>query len=65
MYNSGLGAALAVTHFSPLSARPSAIFNFWHNISGPLLQRFGEESLINKFNEALWTCFPKGLFYCL
>lgn len=37
MQNSGLGAALAVAHFSPLSAVPSAIFSVWHNISGPLL----------------------------
>ncbi|KAB7667768.1 bile acid:sodium symporter family protein [Bacillus sp. B1-b2] len=37
MQNSGLGAALAVAHFSPLSAVPSAIFSVWHNISGPIL----------------------------
>ncbi|KZE69008.1 sodium transporter [Fictibacillus phosphorivorans] len=37
MQNSGLGAALAIAHFSPLSAVPSAIFSVWHNISGPLL----------------------------
>jgi bile acid:Na+ symporter, BASS family len=37
MQNSGLGAALAVAHFSPLAAVPSAIFSVWHNISGPLL----------------------------
>lgn len=40
MQNSGLGAALAVAHFSPLAAVPSAIFSFWHNISGPLLATF-------------------------
>ncbi|HEY4554529.1 MAG TPA: bile acid:sodium symporter family protein [Bacillaceae bacterium] len=37
MQNSGLGAALAAAHFSPLAAVPSAIFSVWHNISGPLL----------------------------
>ncbi len=44
MQNSGLGAALATAHFSPLAAVPSAIFSVWHNISGPivatLFQRF-------------------------
>ncbi|PLT30790.1 bile acid:sodium symporter family protein [Peribacillus deserti] len=37
MQNSGLGAAIATAHFSPLSAVPSAIFSVWHNISGPIL----------------------------
>ncbi len=39
MQNSGLGAALAKTHFAldPVTAVPSAIFSFWHNISGPIL----------------------------
>jgi len=36
MQNSGLGAALATAHFSPLAAVPSAIFSIWHNISGPI-----------------------------
>ncbi|MGX9132953.1 bile acid:sodium symporter family protein [Rummeliibacillus sp. JY-2-4R] len=40
MQNSGLGAALALAHFSPLSAVPSAIFSVWHNISGPLLATY-------------------------
>ncbi|KOO49946.1 bile acid:sodium symporter family protein [Viridibacillus arvi] len=40
MQNSGLGAALAVAHFSPLAAVPSAIFSVWHNISGPLLATY-------------------------
>lgn len=40
MQNSGLGAALAAAHFSPVAAVPSAIFSFWHNISGPLLATF-------------------------
>lgn len=37
MQNSGLGAAIASAHFSPLSAVPSAIFSVWHNISGPIV----------------------------
>ncbi|MBV7435370.1 bile acid:sodium symporter family protein [Cardiobacteriaceae bacterium TAE3-ERU3] len=37
MQNSGLGAALASAHFSPLAALPSALFSVWHNISGALL----------------------------
>lgn len=39
MQNSGLGAALAAVHFkaNPLIAVPSAVFSFWHNISGPIL----------------------------
>ncbi|QUS35266.1 bile acid:sodium symporter family protein [Falsirhodobacter algicola] len=37
MQNSGLGAALATAHFSPLAAVPSAIFSVWHNISGALI----------------------------
>lgn len=37
MQNSGLGATLALTYFSPIAAVPSAIFSIWHNISGPIL----------------------------
>lgn len=37
MQNSGLGSALAMAHFAPIAAVPSAIFSVWHNISGPLL----------------------------
>ncbi|MBO8164965.1 MAG: bile acid:sodium symporter family protein [Brevibacillus sp.] len=37
MQNSGLGAALASAHFSPLAAVPSALFSVWHNISGPIV----------------------------
>lgn len=40
MQNSGLAAALAATHFSPVAALPGAIFSVWHNISGPLLATF-------------------------
>lgn len=40
MQNSGLGASLAATHFDPISAVPSAIFSFWHNISGPILTTY-------------------------
>lgn len=47
MQNSGLGAALASAHFSPLAAVPSALFSVWHNLSGPLLatvfRRMGNE----------------------
>ncbi len=32
MQNSGLGAALASAHFSPLAAVPSAVFSVWHNL---------------------------------
>lgn len=39
MQNSGLGVALATVHFAtmPLAALPSAIFSFWHNVSGPIV----------------------------
>lgn len=40
MQNSGLGAALAAAHFSPITAVPSAVFSVWHNISGSLLASF-------------------------
>lgn len=37
MQNSGLGSALAIAHFAPIAAVPSAVFSVWHNISGPIL----------------------------
>lgn len=40
MQNSGLAAALATAHFSPITAVPSAIFSVWHNISGPLVATY-------------------------
>ena len=42
MQTSGLGVAVAATHFaaSPLTALPSAIFSLWHNISGPALATY-------------------------
>lgn len=40
MQNSGLGAALATTYFSPLAAVPSAIFSVWHNISGAMIATY-------------------------
>ena len=40
MQNSGLGAALANAHFSPVAAVPSAIFSVWHNISGALIANY-------------------------
>lgn len=46
MQNSGLGAALAALHFkaNPLIAVPSAVFSFWHNISGPILAMYFSRS---------------------
>ena len=38
--NSGLGAALATAHFNPIAAVPSAVFSFWHNVSGPILANY-------------------------
>ena len=40
MQNSGLGAALATAHFNPIAAVPSAVFSFWHNVSGPILAHY-------------------------
>jgi len=40
MQNSGLAAALATAHFSPVAALPGAIFSVWHNISGPSLATY-------------------------
>lgn len=39
MQNSGLGVALANAHFAamPLAALPSAVFSFWHNVSGAVI----------------------------
>ncbi len=37
MQNSGLAVALAMAHFSPLSALPGALFSLWHNLTGPVL----------------------------
>ncbi|MGF7452972.1 bile acid:sodium symporter family protein [Pasteurella bettyae] len=38
MQNSGLGAALATNVLvNPAAAVPSAVFSFWHNVSGPIL----------------------------
>lgn len=37
MQNSGLSVALAVTHFSTLTALPGALFSIWHNLSGAVL----------------------------
>lgn len=54
MQNSGLGAALAAVHFkaNPLIAVPSAVFSFWHNISGPILamifSRMDDKSIPHK-----------------
>lgn len=40
MQNSGLGTALATAHFNPIAAVPSAVFSFWHNVSGPILANY-------------------------
>jgi bile acid:Na+ symporter, BASS family len=52
MQNSGLGAALASTYFSPVAAVPSAIFSVWHNISGAVLANYfasrEDERILNK-----------------
>ena len=40
MQNSGLGASLATAHFNPIAAVPSAVFSFWHNVSGPILANY-------------------------
>ena len=40
MQNSGLGVALAIKYFTPLTALPGALFSIWHNISGSLLAAF-------------------------
>lgn len=53
MQNSGLGAALAAAHFSPLAAVPSAIFSFWHNISGPLLATYWARKADRKERKAV------------
>jgi BASS family bile acid:Na+ symporter len=37
MQNSGLGVAIAKSHFGVIAALPSAIFSAWHNISGSVL----------------------------
>jgi BASS family bile acid:Na+ symporter len=44
MQNSGLGVALASTHFGELAALPSAMFSVWHNISGSALARWWRRS---------------------
>lgn len=46
MQNSGLGAALAAAHFSPLAAVPSALFSVWHNLSGALLSTRLQEPVV-------------------
>lgn len=40
MQNSGLAVALALQHFSSLSALPGALFSIWHNISGALISSY-------------------------
>lgn len=52
MQNSGLAAALATTHFSPVAAVPGAIFSVWHNISGSLAANFMKRMKGQKDKEA-------------
>lgn len=40
MQNSGLGATLALTFFTPMTALPAALFSVWHNLSGSMLATF-------------------------
>jgi BASS family bile acid:Na+ symporter len=40
MQNSGLGVALATTHFNPLAALPSVWGAIWHNITGPIIATY-------------------------
>jgi bile acid:Na+ symporter, BASS family len=40
MQNSGLGVVLANLHFTKMVALPSAVFSFWHNVSGTLLANY-------------------------
>lgn len=37
MQNSGLGVALAMKYYGPLTALPGALFSIWHNLSGSAL----------------------------
>jgi BASS family bile acid:Na+ symporter len=51
MQNSGLGASLATSFFTPLTALPSALFSLWHNLSGiALVQRWSRDSPRHKSN---------------
>lgn len=47
MQNSGLGVALATTHFGPLAALPSALAAVWHNISGPVIASIWSKKKVN------------------
>ncbi|KAA6451812.1 bile acid:sodium symporter family protein [Bacillus swezeyi] len=51
MQNSGLGAALATAHFSPLSAVPSAVFSVWHNLSGSWLATYWSKKIKKQEND--------------
>ena len=51
MQNSGLGASLATTYFSPATALPSAVFSVWHNISGPLLATIWSQKPVNESSD--------------
>lgn len=51
MQNSALGATLAMLHFSPMVAVPSAISSVWHNISGPIVAAYWSKRAEKKNTE--------------
>lgn len=59
MQNSALGATLAIMHFSPLVAVPSAISSFWHNISGPILAAYWGRRADQMAEEKIENDLPK------
>ncbi|MCM3388681.1 bile acid:sodium symporter family protein [Ureibacillus chungkukjangi] len=59
MQNSGLGANLAMAHFDPVSAVPSAIFSFWHNISGPIIATYWSSRASRKNKDNNQTDIPE------
>lgn len=48
MQNSGLGVVLANLHFTKAVALPSAIFSFWHNVSGIGIANYWKKADIKK-----------------
>lgn len=43
MENGGLAMALAIAHLAPLAFIPAAIFNLFHNLTGPMLASYWRE----------------------
>lgn len=54
MQNSALGATLAMLHFSPMVAVPSAISSVWHNISGPIVAAYWSKRADKKTLKIMW-----------